>query len=115
MRSGLFICALALLSCASATSHRALRSEAQNQVSVYGQCGGQGFSGDTTCTTGNTCVYIFSSYSQCQPTPPTSTEFATYAQCGGRDFKTNGKTCRPGDMCYQLTATLSRCYPKQSD
>ncbi|KDO21091.1 hypothetical protein SPRG_13799 [Saprolegnia parasitica CBS 223.65] len=113
MRSAISICALALLSCASASTHGALRSE--SLVSVYGQCGGRGYAGATTCTSGNTCVYIASTYSQCLPTPPTSTEFATYAQCDGSNFKTNGKTCRPNDMCYKLTSLLSRCYPKKSE
>ncbi|KAH9483957.1 Beta-glucosidase cel3A [Psilocybe cubensis] len=34
---------------------------------VYGQCGGQGWSGDTTCASGSTCVYSNPYYSQCLP------------------------------------------------
>ncbi|KAG8853754.1 hypothetical protein FRB96_008009 [Tulasnella sp. 330] len=37
------------------------------QVSVYGQCGGIGYSGSTTCAAGSTCVYSNPYYSQCLP------------------------------------------------
>ncbi|GJJ14227.1 Beta-glucosidase cel3A [Clathrus columnatus] len=53
------------------------------QSPIYGQCGGQGWSGATTCASGSTCVYSNPYYSQClpssnaptsQPTNPTSTK-----------------------------------------
>ncbi|PPQ98813.1 hypothetical protein CVT24_003367 [Panaeolus cyanescens] len=34
---------------------------------LYGQCGGQGWTGDTTCVSGATCVYSNPYYSQCLP------------------------------------------------
>ncbi|KAG8786862.1 hypothetical protein FRC15_010514 [Serendipita sp. 397] len=53
---------------------------AQAAVGAWGQCGGQGFSGETTCVAGYTCVFVNQWYSQCQlgsnPQPlvtPTST------------------------------------------
>ncbi|KAI4522794.1 glycoside hydrolase family 10 and carbohydrate-binding module family 1 protein [Schizophyllum commune Loenen D] len=36
-------------------------------VATWGQCGGQGWSGETTCDSGSTCVKINDYYSQCQP------------------------------------------------
>ncbi|KAF8205727.1 cellobiohydrolaseII [Mycena galopus ATCC 62051] len=37
------------------------------QVSVYGQCGGIGYTGSTTCAAGSTCVVNNAYYSQCLP------------------------------------------------
>ncbi|PPQ93241.1 hypothetical protein CVT25_015239 [Psilocybe cyanescens] len=46
---------------------------------VYGQCGGQGWSGDTTCASGSTCVVSNPYYSQCLPgaASPSSTPAST--------------------------------------
>ncbi|KAG9014489.1 hypothetical protein FRB93_013614 [Tulasnella sp. JGI-2019a] len=43
----------------------------RGQVPIYGQCGGIGFTGSTTCATGTTCTYLNDWFSQCLP--PTST------------------------------------------
>ncbi|OJT01771.1 Endoglucanase 3 [Trametes pubescens] len=47
-------------------------------TAVWGQCGGTGFSGDTTCASGSSCVVVNQYYSQCQPgaSAPTSTASA---------------------------------------
>ncbi|KAK6543207.1 carbohydrate-binding module 1 [Orbilia ellipsospora] len=37
------------------------------QSPVWAQCGGIGWTGATTCTSGNACVYLNAYYSQCQP------------------------------------------------
>ncbi|KAK7692593.1 hypothetical protein QCA50_004224 [Cerrena zonata] len=37
------------------------------QAQVWGQCGGQGWTGATTCVSGTTCVLLNQYYSQCQP------------------------------------------------
>ncbi|CAA7265361.1 unnamed protein product [Cyclocybe aegerita] len=48
-------------------------------VAVWGQCGGIGYTGSTTCDSGSTCIVVNSYYSQCQPStattsaPPTTT------------------------------------------
>ncbi|KAL0947505.1 hypothetical protein HGRIS_013605 [Hohenbuehelia grisea] len=52
-----------------------------NAVAVWGQCGGIGWTGGTTCDAGNSCIKLNDYYSQCQPggapaptsAPPTST------------------------------------------
>ncbi|PPQ98603.1 hypothetical protein CVT24_003936 [Panaeolus cyanescens] len=45
------------------------------QSPAWGQCGGQGWSGSTTCVSGYTCTYSNPYYSQCLPgsAPPGST------------------------------------------
>lgn len=44
------------------------------QQSVWGQCGGQGWTGATTCASGSTCVVLNPYYSQCQPGTASSTK-----------------------------------------
>ncbi|KAJ7274333.1 endoglucanase [Mycena haematopus] len=48
-------------------------SPAVAQVSVYGQCGGQSYTGSTVCAAGSTCVYSNPYYSQCLPGTATTT------------------------------------------
>ncbi|KAF9042195.1 glycoside hydrolase superfamily [Panaeolus papilionaceus] len=40
---------------------------AEAAVPLYGQCGGQGYSGETTCASGAVCTYSNPWYSQCLP------------------------------------------------
>ncbi|KAJ3041158.1 hypothetical protein HDV00_009873 [Rhizophlyctis rosea] len=49
------------------------------QQSAWGQCGGQGWSGATTCVSGYTCTYSNAWYSQCIPgsSSPTKTTTTT--------------------------------------
>ena len=42
-------------------------SVASAQASLYGQCGGQGWTGATTCVAGAVCTYSNPYYSQCLP------------------------------------------------
>ncbi|KAG8985957.1 hypothetical protein FRB90_004346, partial [Tulasnella sp. 427] len=41
-------------------------------VPLYGQCGGQNYSGETTCAAGASCVYSNPYYSQCLPSSSTT-------------------------------------------
>ncbi|TFK79560.1 carbohydrate esterase family 1 protein [Polyporus arcularius HHB13444] len=55
---------------------------AVGQAAEWGQCGGIGWTGATTCVSGNVCTKLNDYYSQCQPgsvtsPPPTSTVPAT--------------------------------------
>ncbi|KAG8971595.1 Endo-1,4-beta-xylanase F3 [Tulasnella sp. 425] len=43
------------------------------QSQVWGQCGGIGWTGPTTCVAGNTCVWYSSYYSQCIPNSQVTT------------------------------------------
>ncbi|KAF3100219.1 hypothetical protein TWF569_007371 [Orbilia oligospora] len=47
------------------------------QAPLYGQCGGQGWTGPTTCVSGSTCVYSNDWYSQCLPGAAVTTTAAT--------------------------------------
>ncbi|KAG8939631.1 hypothetical protein FRC04_006112 [Tulasnella sp. 424] len=58
---------------------------ANAQSAVYGQCGGQGWSGPTTCVAGSTCVYSNAWYSQCLP-----------GSSGGTTTTTRATTTTPG-------------------
>ncbi|KAJ3508764.1 hypothetical protein NLJ89_g5571 [Agrocybe chaxingu] len=48
-------------------------------VGVWGQCGGIGYSGETTCVSGATCVYQNDWYSQCLPGAATTAAPTTVA------------------------------------
>jgi cellulose 1,4-beta-cellobiosidase len=45
----------------------ALVTSAMAQSPIYGQCGGKGWSGSTSCAAGSTCTYSNDYYSQCLP------------------------------------------------
>ena len=45
----------------------ALMPLALGQAAEWGQCGGQGWTGATTCVSGTTCTVINAYYSQCLP------------------------------------------------
>ncbi|RDX48524.1 hypothetical protein OH76DRAFT_659690 [Lentinus brumalis] len=75
-----------------------------NAVAVWGQCGGIGYSGSTTCDAGTACIELNDYYSQCQPgaapapptttpqAPPTSTGSPAPAATGlDKAFKAKGK------------------------
>ncbi|EQC31242.1 hypothetical protein SDRG_11166 [Saprolegnia diclina VS20] len=84
------------------------------EINVWGQCGGNGFSGNYRCADGSSCIKVNDAYSQCQPTPPGANEIATWGQCGGsnNNFKANGKTCRSVDTCKVHNSYYSQCVPK---
>lgn len=47
------------------------------QSSAYGQCGGDGWTGATTCVAGYVCTYSSEYYSQCLPGTATTTAAST--------------------------------------
>jgi len=52
----------------TSTSSSSKASSTSTSVSpIYGQCGGQGWSGPTACASGSTCTYSNAWYSQCLP------------------------------------------------
>ncbi|KAI0068283.1 endoglucanase [Artomyces pyxidatus] len=59
------------------------------QSPIWGQCGGTGWSGSTTCASGSTCVYSNPYYSQCLPgtatsgTPTSSSSAPSSSQTAG--------------------------------
>ncbi|KAI1796949.1 endo-1,4-beta-xylanase C precursor [Ganoderma leucocontextum] len=50
---------------------------ALGQASEWGQCGGIGWTGATTCVAGTTCTYLNDYYSQCLPSSSTTTASST--------------------------------------
>ncbi|KAI0373431.1 alpha/beta-hydrolase [Pilatotrama ljubarskyi] len=68
-----------MLSLTSALSVIALAGFVAGQAAEWGQCGGIGWTGATTCVSGTACVKLNDYYSQCQPgaaappPPPTPT------------------------------------------
>ncbi|KAJ1550926.1 hypothetical protein HK096_004200 [Nowakowskiella sp. JEL0078] len=64
---------LLILALAFCTNVDASYIKRQTCTSVYGQCGGIGFTGSTCCTAGNTCVVLNPYYSQCVPGTVTTT------------------------------------------
>lgn len=55
----------------------ALATGALAQTGAYGQCGGIGFTGSTSCVSGYVCTYENDYYSQCVPGTATTTTAAT--------------------------------------
>ncbi|KAK7036378.1 glycoside hydrolase superfamily [Favolaschia claudopus] len=58
-------------------------SSACAQGAVYSQCGGQGWSGATTCVSGAVCTVVNDYYSQCLPGTATSTVGTTTTSATG--------------------------------
>ncbi|TFK32104.1 hypothetical protein BDQ12DRAFT_701325 [Crucibulum laeve] len=79
MNKSSLIFVIALLSASVAT--------AQSTAPQYGQCGGQGWSGATTCPSGWSCKYSNDYYSQCLPGAASTT---TSAGGGGGTTTTTG-------------------------
>jgi len=50
---------------------------AHAQQTVWGQCGGQGWTGSTTCASGATCIRLNDYYYQCQPGSTLTTSGST--------------------------------------
>ncbi|EIM87534.1 carbohydrate-binding module family 1 protein [Stereum hirsutum FP-91666 SS1] len=65
----------------------------------YGQCGGQGWSGETTCPSGWTCTYSNEYYSQCLPGASTGTP--TSAPGGGSATATSTTSAASGTTTLQ--------------
>lgn len=78
-------------------------------VPVYGQCGGIGYTGSTTCTCGSACAFSNPYYSQCLPVEQSSdTSVPDYGQCGGLDY-TGLTVCTCGSTCVYSNPYYSQC------
>ncbi|KAJ1557238.1 hypothetical protein HK096_008366, partial [Nowakowskiella sp. JEL0078] len=98
-------------------------SPSSGTVPAFGQCGGQLYSGPTTCVSGYTCVPNGIWYSQCHPSssassgvsssashssspsppPATGGTVPAYGQCGGQAY-TGSTTCVSGYTCVENSA-----------
>ncbi|KAJ3046777.1 hypothetical protein HK097_000523 [Rhizophlyctis rosea] len=81
----------------------ALAAEGAFAASAWGQCGGQGFSGDASCPSGYTCTYSNAWYSQCLPgsSNPTTTARTTTTVRPGTTT-----TVRPGTTTTRTTTSV---------
>ncbi|KAL1843761.1 hypothetical protein VTK73DRAFT_2737 [Phialemonium thermophilum] len=83
--------------------------ERQNCASTWSQCGGNGFSGPTCCTSGNTCVKLNDWYSQCLPnsqvTTTTSSTTTTTTTTPHGPTTTTTTTTKPPPTTTTTTTT----------
>ncbi|KAF0698460.1 Aste57867_10920 [Aphanomyces stellatus] len=76
------------------------------------KCGGWNFYENVgVCPTGNRCVVLSDTYSQCQPLPSADGVAATWAQCGGGAAYTGATKCRDGAVCVKMNDVYSQCAP----
>jgi len=47
---------------------------------IWGQCGGQGFTGPTVCSAGSVCYYLNPFFSNCYPTATSTAKANTVAK-----------------------------------
>ncbi|GAA5908904.1 hypothetical protein JCM8208_005614 [Rhodotorula glutinis] len=98
-------------------------------VGAWGQCGGQGWTSDTCCVAGYTCVYSNDYYSQCLPSPSSASSSSTkasatstssapaatstasaYSQCSGIGF--TPMLCPSSFSCQYVNDYYSQCLPQ---
>ncbi|KAG5942044.1 hypothetical protein E4U60_007521 [Claviceps pazoutovae] len=87
----------------------ALAGAVMGDAGAYERCGGQGWTGSTTCVAGFTCTVSNDWYSQCLPVPiQNGGQAGPYGQCGGRGW--NGTTvCTDGYRCKFINGWYSQC------
>ncbi|KAJ3967454.1 glycoside hydrolase [Lentinula raphanica] len=68
---------------------------AQTTVPVYGQCGGESYTGPTTCAAGSACVYQNDFYSQCIPGASTASTSSISASSTGTSTTSTVSTPTP--------------------
>ncbi|KAK7458722.1 hypothetical protein VKT23_009722 [Stygiomarasmius scandens] len=77
------------------------------QIYVYEQCGGQNWTGDTTCVSGSTCMYQNLYYSQCIPSSDASTT-TTKTSTKATSTKTSTKTTSTKVTTTKGTTTTTK-------
>ncbi|KAF1799615.1 endo-beta-D-1,4-glucanase [Mucor lusitanicus] len=108
---------VAITSIAVALALSSSSAEAASCSSVYGQCGGIGWTGPTCCDAGSTCTAQENNkyYSQCLPhskSASSSSCSSVYGQCGGIGW--SGPTCcESGSTCVAQEGNkyYSQCLP----
>ncbi|KAF6745140.1 exo-rhamnogalacturonase B [Ephemerocybe angulata] len=87
---------------------------------IYGQCGGTGYSGDTTCVSGAVCTKVNDFYYQCLPgtqtsTGSTTTTTTTTTTTGGSTTTSTpvATPTNPAGQAYATTCTLAPLSPTQ--
>eukprot|EP00475_Leptophrys_vorax_P041258 TRINITY_DN77820_c0_g1_i1.p2 TRINITY_DN77820_c0_g1~~TRINITY_DN77820_c0_g1_i1.p2 ORF type:complete len:213 (+),score=32.27 TRINITY_DN77820_c0_g1_i1:44-682(+) len=74
----------------------------------WGQCGGQGYAGDSCCPDGSTCQYQNDWYSQCVPQQSPSS--CTYSQVGQPCSEFCGCNTNAGEFCDTYVDNICRNY-----
>ncbi|KAG8953858.1 hypothetical protein FRC04_001488 [Tulasnella sp. 424] len=77
------------------------------QSPIYGQCGGQQWTGPTTCVSGTTCVYSNPWYSQCLPGTQTTTTTKATTTTTTTTTSTISTTTNPGGGPSTTTTTAT--------
>ncbi|KAJ5876438.1 uncharacterized protein N7529_002022 [Penicillium soppii] len=85
----------------------ALVNLAAAQVGAYGQCGGVGYSGSTTCVSGWTCQYQNDWYSQCLTSSAVGTTLTTKSSTSTTSVKTTTSTTTAKVTTTTTTASAS--------
>ncbi|KAF8315161.1 cellulase CEL6B [Clavulina sp. PMI_390] len=84
----------------------ALLGVASAQSALYGQCGGIGWTGATTCVSGATCTYENAYYSQCLPSSSSSTTTTTTSNTS-KATGTSTTTSKSSSTTTSTSATSS--------
>jgi len=81
------------------------------QSPVYGQCGGTGYTGPTTCIAGSVCTYSNPYYSQCLPSSggTTTTSMATITTTKGSTTAHTTTTSLPSGTSGAVLTTQWQC------
>ncbi|KZS91248.1 hypothetical protein SISNIDRAFT_456850 [Sistotremastrum niveocremeum HHB9708] len=82
-----------------------LASSVSAQSGAWGQCGGIGWSGATTCVSGYTCTYSNPYYSQCLPGSASSTSTTTKSTTSTTSTKTSTTTTSTTTSTSKSTST----------
>ncbi|KZP21678.1 glycoside hydrolase family 5 protein [Athelia psychrophila] len=91
-----------MLKLSAALIASALFLSANAQVAEYGQCGGIGYTGSTTCVSPYVCTYSNAYFSQCLPGTATGTTSTT-----SKVATTVGTTSKASTMATSATTTAS--------
>ncbi|KAK6542416.1 hypothetical protein TWF694_006371 [Orbilia ellipsospora] len=79
-------------------------STATAQAQLWGQCGGNGYAGQTTCASGSSCVFLNEWYSQCQPgganPNPTTTTTTKLVQTTAKTSTSAPATSQTGSTSF---------------
>ncbi|KAG8769692.1 hypothetical protein FRC20_003277 [Serendipita sp. 405] len=83
-------------------------------VGPWGQCGGQGYSGETTCVAGWTCVYSNPWYSQCLQGASSSASTSTSRTSSTSSTSKSTSTSRASSTTSTRTSTSTSATPSST-
>jgi hypothetical protein len=97
-----------------APTTQAPTTESSGVAQLYDQCGGQGWSGPTTCVAFADCQRQNQWYSQCVPgeIPPEAGVAGLWEKCGGQGH-TGPTECAQGGTCVRQSQYYSQCRPSR--